>query len=98
MLTDFYRGWMIEVSSMSNGFQSVCHSPQGRRFSDRVLHSHQFNAWKTASQLIDQAIACYLLKQTMRESYETGQLKFEEWQQLRCSLEQTLNSILISEH
>ncbi|SRR5579883_1011241 len=97
MLTDFYRGWMIEVSGTSSGFQSVFCSPRGRRFSDRLLYPCQFDAWKAASQLIDRALACYTLKQAIRDIYESGQLEFEEWQLLQCSLAQTLESILVSD-
>lgn len=85
-VTDFHRSWMIEVTSLESGFQSVCCSSVGNQLSDRKVYTCQSAAWKAAVDLIDRFYACYAIDLVLRDVYEAGQLRFEEWQMLSQSL------------
>jgi hypothetical protein len=86
VLTDFYRGWMVEVRKQQGGFQSICCSPIGEKLSDRSLYTQDFEARQAAIALIDRLFACYALKQVLRDMYELGQLDRDNWQRLSQSL------------
>lgn len=92
ILTEFHRGWMIEVASLEGGFQSTCYSPFGRALSDRTLYDHAMTAWHAGTIIIDSCFARYALVLVLRDAYEAGQLKFEEWQALHHSLSAELQS------
>lgn len=96
MLTDFYRGWSIEITSVHGQFEAVCYSPHRDRLSDRALYSHQFQALQAANQLVDQFLAGEALKQFIRDAYEAGQLSFEAWQRLKQSVDQSLQVVTIT--
>jgi hypothetical protein len=85
-LTDFYRGWMIEIVSIEEGFQSICRSPVGEKLRDYGIYPHLNQAWRSGIVMIDQTIARCALKNFLRESYEAGRLEFGEWQLLSQSL------------
>lgn len=81
-LIDFYRGWMIEIENVENGFQSFYHSPDGEKLSDGTTYLHLPSAKQSAIQLIDQFFACYALSEFLREAYELSLLSIAEWQRM----------------
>jgi hypothetical protein len=85
-LTDFYCGWMIEIVSIEEGFQSICRSPVGEQLKDCEIYPNLTQAWQSGIAIIDQTIACCALRSFLRESYEAGRLEFGEWQLLNQSL------------
>lgn len=90
IVTDFHRGWMIRIEVVETGFQNTCYSPTGKRVVDSKLYSYKHEAWQAAIALIDEFLACCLLKQGLRDIYEAGRLPFEEW----CHLNQFLTARL----
>jgi hypothetical protein len=86
-LTEFHRGWMIEITQTEGRFQTICYSPNGSRLHDRRCYSSCTAAWQAAIELIDQCFVRIALKRFLREQYEIEQLSFEEWQQLHQSLD-----------
>ncbi|UBF26100.1 hypothetical protein K9N68_31985 [Kovacikia minuta CCNUW1] len=89
-LTDFHRGWMIEIISGEKGFQSTCRSPVGEQLNNGEHYPHHFIAWRIGMELIDQFYACYALKTFLRDAYEAEHLDFEEWRSLNQSLVRNL--------
>jgi hypothetical protein len=85
-LTDFYRGWMIEIVQQNNGFQSVCHSPARQRLDDDVMYSREFLALNAGRALVDLHLACQQFSGVLRELYELEKLDFEEWRSLTESI------------
>ncbi len=85
-LTDFYRGWMIEIVHQGNGFQSVCYSPSRQRVDDDVMYSQDFLALSAGRALVDLYLACQQFSGVLRELYESGKLDFEEWRSLTQSI------------
>lgn len=83
---------MIEVASLEGGFQSTCHSPSGKILSDPTLYDRVITAWHAGTVTIDNCFARYALALVLRDAYEAGQLKFEEWQALHHSLSPELQS------
>jgi hypothetical protein len=81
-LIDFYRGWMIEIENVGDGFQSFYHSPDGEKLGDGTVYPHLFSAKQSAIRLIDQFFACYALSEFLREAYELSLLSIAEWQQM----------------
>lgn len=96
VLTDFYRGWSIEITMVHDQFQATCYSPQRERLSDRLLYTHQFQAWQVAHQLIDEFLAGQSLKQFLRDTYEAGQISFEAWQRLKQSVDESLYAVTVT--
>lgn len=87
-LTEFHRGWMIEITQTEGRFQSICYSPNGSRLHDRTSYFSCLTAWQSAIELIDHCFVRMALKRFLREQYELDRLTFAEWQQLHQSLEQ----------
>jgi hypothetical protein len=90
-LVDFYHGWLIEIlqiriSQYELSFEAVCYSPCREKICDYQVHSSEFEAMKTARQMIDWYEACQLLRRLLQQFYEAGQLGFEEWRSLHQSL------------
>ncbi|MBL1176093.1 hypothetical protein [Pantanalinema sp. GBBB05] len=86
-LTEFHRGWMIEITHIEGRFQTICYSPNGSRLYDRTGYLSSTVAWQVAMELIDQYFVRIALKRFLREQYEIERLTFEEWQQLHQSLD-----------
>jgi len=86
VITDFHRGWLIEVQRLADGFQALCISSSGMEFSDRILYAQPLQAQQKAIQLINHFFASSALKQILRELFEAEKLNFEEWQTLSASL------------
>lgn len=87
-LTEFHRGWMIEIAQVEDRFQTICYSPNGSRLHDRTCYFSSTAAWQAATELIDQYFVRMALKRFLREQYEVERLTFDEWQQLHQSLDQ----------
>lgn len=85
-LTDFYRGWMIEIVRQDIGFQSVCYSPSRQRLDDDVMYSREFLALNAGRALVDLHLACQQFSGVLRELYESEKLEFEEWRSLTQSI------------
>jgi hypothetical protein len=81
-LIDFYHGWLIEVMSEADGFQSVCYSPARGQLHDRTLYATAFEALGIARQRVSRYLACYTLSNQLRELYEVDKLGLEDWQSL----------------
>jgi hypothetical protein len=89
-LTDFYRGWAIEVMPSVQGFQAVCYSPCRKQLVVETRHLVALDALHGAKQEIDYQLACISLAGALREFYEVGHLNFEEWHSLHHSLHHPL--------
>ncbi|WP_448597830.1 hypothetical protein [Thermoleptolyngbya sp.] len=89
-LTDFYRGWMIEVVPQGIGYTSVCYSPSRQRIDDDVLYSRDFLALNAGKALVDLYLACQQFSSVLRELYESDKLEYEEWRSLSQSITDTI--------
>ncbi|NJR64968.1 MAG: hypothetical protein HC772_06060 [Leptolyngbyaceae cyanobacterium CRU_2_3] len=85
-LSDFYHGWLIEITSTESGFEGTCYSPCRKKVQDYATHKSDFEAMQAAKQAIDWYMACQSLSSFLREQYESDRLSFEEWQSLDQSL------------
>lgn len=91
-LTDFYQGWMIEITKTEAGYRCICYNSNRQRLSDPTLHPRDLYALAAAKRLIDDVIARCTLANFLREIYELNKLEFEEWQSLQRSLAKTLSA------
>lgn len=89
-LTDFYRGWMIEVVPQGIGYTSVCYSPSRQRIDDDVVYSRDFLALNAGKALVDLYLACQQFSGVLRELYESEKLEYEEWRSLSQSITDTI--------
>ncbi|HEY9641957.1 MAG TPA: hypothetical protein V6C57_15830 [Coleofasciculaceae cyanobacterium] len=89
-LSDFYHGWLIEITASEGGFEVLCYSPCREKIQDYVTTGSDFEAMQAAKQIIDWYLACYTLSSFLREHYEADCLSFEEWRSLHQSLLATL--------
>lgn len=91
-LLDFYRGWVIEIIHLEQGFQAICHSPHRSQLTIQSLHASDADVLHAAKQKIDYQVTCSSLIGTVQEFYEEGFLNFEEWHALQHSLKQPVNA------
>jgi hypothetical protein len=85
-LSDFYHGWLIEITSFNGGFEVLCYSPCREKIQDYVTAGSEFEAMQAAKQGINWYLACHALSSFLREHYEADCLSFEEWRSLHQSL------------
>ncbi|MGI0487611.1 hypothetical protein ACN4EK_19385 [Pantanalinema rosaneae CENA516] len=86
-LTEFHRGWMIEITQTEERFTTTCYSPNGSRLHQSAGYGSCMAAWRAAIELIDECCVRLALKRFLRELYDTDRLTFDEWQQLHQSLD-----------
>ncbi len=87
-MTDFYRGWMIEIRTVGTQFQFVCHSPSGEKLGDEQLYPTELSALRAGFFSVDQFLACAAIRTWLRDLFEADRLEFAEWKQLSQSLNQ----------
>ncbi|MBE9178317.1 hypothetical protein IQ268_06915 [Oculatella sp. LEGE 06141] len=92
-LSDFYRGWSIEVVKQENGFSSTCYSPSRERISNSTVYLYDFHAINAAKQAINEHLTCKLLASFVRELYEVDRISFQEWRSLHQSIFETLSTL-----
>jgi hypothetical protein len=85
-LADFYHGWLIEVAYQETGFYHTCYSPYRQQLQDSTAYPCEAKALKAAKQLIMHQLACYAMAGVLRDLYECGELRFDEWRSLNNSL------------
>ncbi|HEY9628583.1 MAG TPA: hypothetical protein V6C84_14875 [Coleofasciculaceae cyanobacterium] len=85
-LSDFYRGWLIEITPIELGFQMVCYSPCREKIKDMTTYSSEIEALRVAKHTINGYAACQAISIFLRESFEADRLCFEEWRSLHQSL------------
>ncbi|MBI4782300.1 MAG: hypothetical protein HY785_13415 [Oscillatoriophycideae cyanobacterium NC_groundwater_1537_Pr4_S-0.65um_50_18] len=85
-LSDFYRGWLIEITSIELGFQIVCYSPCREKIKDTTTYSSEIEALQVARHTINWYAACQAISIFLRGSFEADCLCFEEWRSLHQSL------------
>jgi hypothetical protein len=85
-LSDFYRGWSIEVTKQEQGFVITCYSPARQRLSDGSAYPHDFQALRAAKQVINHHLGCLSIANVIRELYELDKLSFQEWRSLQHSI------------
>ncbi|NJL21138.1 MAG: hypothetical protein HC895_10455 [Leptolyngbyaceae cyanobacterium SM1_3_5] len=83
---DFHQGWLIEVFSHEQGFQSLCYSPCRKRLADGTVYASVNEAIETARIHISYQTACTAIVLLMRELYEEYKLSVDEWQNLSRSV------------
>ncbi|MBW4657460.1 MAG: hypothetical protein KME15_02205 [Drouetiella hepatica Uher 2000/2452] len=86
ILSDFYQGWLIEISFAEGGFQIVCFSPCRERIRDFIPCKSVTEALKVAQDAVNWRMACQALSGFLRERFEAKGLCFEEWRSLHQSL------------
>jgi len=85
-LSDFYRGWVIEVVADAGGFRSICYSSSRKRLHCKQVYTQQHEAMRAGRSLINHYSACSQLGQLLRELYQNDQISLGEWRSLNCSL------------
>ena len=91
-LTEFHRGWMIEVIRDDAGFRSICYSPVGERLSSCNYERTCSTAWLAALDLVDRCFACEALSEVMQECFESHQITRDEL----CELNQSLGQLSLT--
>jgi hypothetical protein len=86
-MTEFYQGWMVELSVVEAQFQFTCTSLTGENLTNSTFYPNQLSALRAAFALIDQFLACHALRLIIRENFESNTLSFEDWQNLNQSLD-----------
>lgn len=97
-LTEFHRGWMIEVIRNDAGFRSICYSPVGERLSSCNYDRTCSAAWLAALDLVDRCFACDALSEVMRECFEAHRITFDELYEFNQSLGKLSLSGFIQTH
>jgi hypothetical protein len=90
--SDFYQGWLIEISSTAEGFQLVCYSPCREKIRDFVNYRSEIEALQVAKYIVNWQAARQSLSSFLRECFEANGLCFEEWRSLQQSLSETLQA------
>ncbi|MBD2089133.1 hypothetical protein H6F67_04605 [Microcoleus sp. FACHB-1515] len=83
---DFHRGWLIEVFSHEQGFQSRCSSPCCKRLADETFYASVSEAIETARIQISYQMACAEVALLIRNLYEEYKLSIDEWQNISRSI------------